>query len=454
MTASRNLPPLDVPAELRAAADAAKVRALKPVPTAVAKPRSRPKKRKSTKLSLCRRLECFRCCCAALVTTERNTLRRLARLRHALAALDLRSVITSKELGAQVLEAQDRQAGNTFSLLTAADRQAMPKPAIRWLIPGLIPSGDLTIIGGRPKVGKTRLAVAAARALLQQEDFLGFGSPPSQPPVILVTDDQGDASTNNQLEQLAIWDHPRLLWVRRFRVTEHDLDELQDAIKAHPGAVVIVDSLRSITRSCPFGENDPEIGALIYELKTDVMDAGGSLLLIHHCNKSSEATGTEALSGHSAIAGAASTILTLHYLNAGKVGSLPMKDTPDRRLACESRDSLSSDLVVTLDPASGRWSRTGEHSAWLVEHQADEKRTRKLAELTEEQRQVLEAIGGLKGPNGGTCRQIAEILHNTYDPSKSQMELIRKQAKSMVRRGLLREIDGHGFTLFAPVLPS
>lgn len=419
-----------------------------------AKQGSKRQKRKPTTLSLSRRLECLRRCCAALVTTERNTLRRMARLRHAVAALDLRGVVTSKELGAQVLEAQDRRAGNTFSLLSAADREAMPKPVIRWLIPGLIPAGDLTIIGGRPKVGKTRLAVAAARALLVHEDLLGFGIPPTLAPVILVIDDQGDADTNSQLEQLAIWDHPRLLWVRRFRVTEHDLDKLHDAIKANPGAVVIVDSLRSITRSCAFGENDPEIGALIYELKTGVMDAGGSLLLIHHCNKATESTGTEALSGHSAIAGAANTIITLHYLNGGKVGSLPMKKIPERRLAREARSGAGADLVVTLDGSTGRWSRIGEHSDWMEQHQADDKRTRKLAELTDEQRQVLEAIGGLPSPNGGTCRQIAEILHETTNPTKSQTELIRKQCKSMVRRGLLRETDAHGLTLFSPaVLP-
>jgi hypothetical protein len=417
-----------------------------------AKQGSKRQKRKPTTLSLSRRLECFRRCCAALVTTERNTLRRMARLRHALAALDLRSVVTSKELGAQILEAQDRRAGNTFSLLSAADREAMPKPVIRWLIPSLVPAGDLTIFGGRPKVGKTRLAVAAARSLLLQEDFLGFGTPPTLPPVILVSDDQGDADTAEQLEKLAIWKHPRLLWVRRFRVTEHDLDKLHDAIKANPGAVVIVDSLRSITRSCPFGENDPEIGALIYELKTGVMDAGGSLLLIHHCNKATESTGTEALSGHSAIAGAANTIVTLHYLNGGKVGSLPMKKIPERRLAREARSGAGADLVVTLDGSTGRWSRIGEHSDWMEQHQADDKRTRKLAELTDEQRQVLEAIGGLPSPNGGTCRQIAEILHETANPTKSQVELIRKQCKSMVRRGLVREIDTLGMTVFSAAL--
>jgi UDP-N-acetylglucosamine--N-acetylmuramyl-(pentapeptide) pyrophosphoryl-undecaprenol N-acetylglucosamine transferase len=70
-----------------------------------------------------------------------------------------------------------------------------------------------------------------------------------------------------------------------------------------------LDSLRSITRSCCFGENDPEMGSLIYDLKHQITDAGGTLLLIHHCNKANDTTGTEALSGHNAIAGAANRSL-------------------------------------------------------------------------------------------------------------------------------------------------
>ncbi|WP_259724983.1 AAA family ATPase [Synechococcus sp. CS-1332] len=412
-------------------------------PPLVAKPK--PKKRKPTTLSLSRRLECFRHCINALVSTERNTLRRIVRLRHAIDALKLKGSIRDKEIGAEVLQALDRRVGNTFSLLTAADRDAMPKPVIRWLIPGLIPAGDLTIIGGRPKVGKSRLAVAAARALLLQEDFISFGRPPTLAPVILVSDDQGDADTAEQLEKLAIWNHPRLLWVRRFRVTEHDLDQLHSAITANPGAVVIVDSLRSITRSCPFGENDPEIGALLYDIKQGVMDAGGSLVLIHHCNKSTDGTGTEALSGHSAIAGAANSIITLHYLNAGKVGSLPMKDIPERRLAMEGRSSRGCDLVISLDGGTGQWIRLAEHAAWQKQRKTEAKQTE--VPNSEQQTQVLETIGGLASPKGSAVREIAEVIYGA-NPEQSQMVGVRKQCESLVIQGFLKRIRDSRPTLY------
>ena len=44
-------------------------------------------------------------------------------------------------------------------------------------------------------------------------------------------------------------------------------------------------SLRSISRSCGFGENDPEMGALIYDLKHQITEAGGTVLLVHRASR-------------------------------------------------------------------------------------------------------------------------------------------------------------------------
>jgi hypothetical protein len=347
------------------------------------------------KLGLQRRLSHFHQCIRALVATERNSLRRIARVRHAHAALELKTAINQKEIGQLILEQIDERTGNRFAALSAADRQAMPIPNVEWEVPDCIPRRDLTIIGGRAKVGKTRLANALVASLLKQQDFLGFGEPPPGRRVILVTDDQGDGDTAQMLQQLGIWDHPDLLWSRRFRVTERNVDLLLEAIAANPGAVVILDSLRSITRSTAFGENDPEMGSLIYDLKEQIVDAGGTLILIHHCNKSNDATGTEALSGHNAIAGAANTIITLHYMAKGQRLA---KDSPDRRLVREARSGPPADLVVALAAESGEFSRIGDYEAITAED--DEKAaaaTNAEDVIRKETAEVKEALRFLEG---------------------------------------------------------
>jgi hypothetical protein len=353
-------------------------------------------------LPINRRLNALEHCIRALVGRERNSLRRSARVREAHSALQLKTALRLQEIGQLILEAHDLRNGNRFRGLDQAERLAMPQPVVEWEIPGCIPRRDLSIVGGRAKVGKTRLVHALARCLLCAEDFLGFGAAEAPRPVILVTDDQGDGDTAQMLQQLGIWDHPLLLWSRRFRATEANLDALLACLAEHPGAVVILDSLRSITRSCCFGENDPEMGSLIYDLKHQITDAGGTLLLIHHCNKANDTTGTEALSGHNAIAGAANTILTLHYLAKG---NRLIKDSPQRRLVREARSGPPADLVVAFDGSSGAFARLGTFDA-LQEQQEQEsdldraaQRVRKASEKQKESLRYLQALhaSGLAG---------------------------------------------------------
>ncbi|MEA5422097.1 AAA family ATPase [Synechococcus sp. CCY9202] len=353
-------------------------------------------------LPINRRLNALEHCIRSLVGRERNSLRRSARVREAHSALQLKTALRLQEIGQLILEAHDLRNGNRFRGLDQAERLAMPQPVVAWEIPGCIPRRDLSIVGGRAKVGKTRLVHALARCLLCAEDFLGFGGPEEPRPVILVTDDQGDGDTAQMLQQLGIWDHPLLLWSRRFRATEANLDALLACLAAHPGAVVILDSLRSITRSCCFGENDPEMGSLIYDLKHQITDAGGTLLLIHHCNKANDTTGTEALSGHNAIAGAANTILTLHYLAKG---NRLIKDSPQRRLVREARSGPPADLVVAIDGSSGAFARLGTYDD-LQEKQEQEsdldragQRVRKASEKQKEALRYLQALhaSGLAG---------------------------------------------------------
>ncbi|MFM7452750.1 MAG: hypothetical protein ACKO1V_02095, partial [Cyanobium sp.] len=99
--------------------------------------------------------------------------------------------------------------------------------------------------------------------------------------------------------------------------------------------------------------------------------------------------GTEALSGHNAIAGAANTILTLHYLSQE---ARLLKESPQRRLVREARSGPPVDLVVAMEGSGGRFARIGPYSALLEEQELEEGRQKALDRLqkaTSEQQQAL-----------------------------------------------------------------
>ena len=373
-----------------------------PAPTKQQKARqpNKPKKIGHTKA-----MRCFDRCVEIQAKQQRNTLTRRARLLKAAADLGIGKYLNRQEISQRILEVKAQQQGQQFEALTAADRLAMMIPEVRYLIENLIPADDATIIGGRPKVGKTRFAVAVAASVLTGREILGF-KPTETAPVVLVTDDQADGDSGQMLKSLRIWDHPNLIWSRHFRLTETDLDKLLEAVKANPGALVILDSLRSISRALQYGENDPEIGAILYDLKAAVIEAGGSLLIIHHCNKADGLVGTEALSGHNAIPGAVNTVVTIHYCPDPTGKSL--KAIEQRRIVVEGRSVKPADLVMAPTPGTGGFHQISTFEAWQASAKDAEDQQKQDARATPRQKQVLEALEN--GEGWMTRKEVCEAL--------------------------------------------
>ena len=57
-------------------------------------------------------------------------------------------------------------------MFTAADLQGMEFPPINWVVPGVLPEG-LTILAGKPKLGKSWLALDMALAVAGGGSVLG-----------------------------------------------------------------------------------------------------------------------------------------------------------------------------------------------------------------------------------------------------------------------------------------
>lgn len=402
----------------------------------------RPKRRDPKKLSHARRMACFERCVEIQSKNERNSLRRRTRLLKAVKDLGLDRYIGRGEISQLVLQVKDRQHGNYYQGLNAADRLGMEWPEVEWLIPGLLPARDLNICGGRAKVGKTAFALAIGAAMLKGQPVAGFDAPNTTRPVIVVSDDQGDADTKQAMDQLGIFDHPRLIWSRRFRLTESNLDQLLVDVRCNPGALVIIDSLRSVSRGLGQDENDSEIGAVVYDLKAAVMDAGGSVLLIHHCNKAAGLVGVEALSGHNAIAGAANTVITLHYVEDAK-GQLD-KEADQRRMFREGRTGKGLDWVISRTPGTATFHKVDTWAGWQKQIEQAKTEAKREARQTNTQREVLELLQQ-RVDEWLTCRQVVEALGlnwgtgNGKDPNR-----VREALNALERADQVKRVRGDG----------
>jgi hypothetical protein len=406
-------------------------------------------------LPLHKKLRAFELYLHLSLKRHRNPFRRLVFLRAVLKELDLTSLVKPTDLPERVVAAMSKRMGGVYQVLTASARKALVLADVEWLVPGVIPANDLTFFGGRPKVGKTLLVIYLIRCLLNGESWLGFPSTGQKHTVILVTDDQGDADTASMLKRQGLWDHERLLWSSKFRLDEQQLDLLLDDIKANPGAVVVVDSLRSISRGLTSNENDAALGVLLYDLKGAVMAAGGTLVMIHHASKTSNEVGVEALSGHSSIPGAGNSVVTLHYLMA-KDGKTAQKTIPERRLFREGRSGAeASDLVVSIDPAGAfRRVMTFEEHLNQLEGSNRELRLQKegaliqdaFGKLLERRDQGLDAISTLELLKlAGGCDQSVRFKADLEsDASHRKLE---RRLKHYEKQGVIHcEVHRGGFS--------
>ena len=406
--------------------------------------RTEPKERKH--LPLHRRLDLFERFLLQSLRRHRNPFRRMVYLRAVVKQLDLGQLVKEKDLPERVVAAMSQRMGGRYRALTAEQRKELQLSEVVWLVPDVIPAGDLTFVGGRPKVGKTLLVVDLIRCLLNGEGWLGFPSTGVKHTVILVSDDQGDRDTKAMLTRQGLWDHERLFWSSSFRLDEQQLDQLLDDIKANPGAVVVVDSLRSITRGLTTNENDPALGVLLYDLKAAVMAAGGTLLMIHHASKTSNEVGVEALSGHSSIPGAGNSVITVHYLPA-KDGKSVQKEIPERRLFREGRSgSETPDLVVRIGPA-GHFTRIQTYEDFLGK-QEEVSRSKRLSgqsqlvqdalcKLLEKRDQRLPAIGTLELLRlAGGCDESVRIKADLGNDSKHKH--LERRLKAFEKEGVIK----------------
>lgn len=178
-----------------------------------------------------------------------------------------------------------------FSLETEAEN---------WLIPGLLPKGEMLLLAALPKVGKSLLATEVAYAVLCGGSVLGETA--KQGKVLYISSDESPSSLKRRFyargfdllperNNLRVMTH---LDLNNLGVLEEQLDEFRPDL-------VVVDSLTSITLDLGISENDSEFARYVYRFKDLLKRYNSASILIHHQNKSKEHKGLDKVAGSSRI---------------------------------------------------------------------------------------------------------------------------------------------------------
>lgn len=292
---------------------------------------------------------------------------------------------------------QTRATAATLPTFSAFDLGQIEFPPIRFILPGYVPEGA-TILAGRPKLGKSWLALDLALAVARGSDCLGTKC--EQGDVLYLALEDNQRRLKERLQKLAParelnpWP-PALCFATEWK--RHDAGGLED-IRAWAASVdnprlVIVDVLAQFRGGRINTETQYEADyAAVKGLQEIAGDLQIGIIIVHHVKKGAgEIDPFEKVSGTLGLTGAADTTLILDRKSEGCT------------LYCRGRDIQEYERAVTFDKFDCRWTVQGDASEV---HRTDE-RTAILDALRDaDEVMTVKDIQDATGMNRNACDQL------------------------------------------------
>jgi AAA domain len=302
------------------------------------------------------------------------------------------------------------------SIFSLPDLLSWELPPVRWTIPDMLPEG-LTLLAGKPKLGKSWLALTIALSIAAGGVALGAQPVERGDVLYLVLEDNARRLQSRARRLLAsLSDTPSNLdfalgWPR---LGEGGLAYLEEYFKAHPQLrLVVIDTWARVAppsgeRRCSQYEGDYES---LTPLKRLADTYHVSILVVHHLRKTASSDVLDEIIGSTGVTGAVDGTMILKR-DRGQT---------DATLFITGRDvEREQQLALNFDATTALWTLVGNAEELCC---------------TRARQDILDLLCE-QGPDGMKTREIAEALQKNYHTTRS---LLRKMEES----GDLRRFDGH-----------
>jgi hypothetical protein len=242
-------------------------------------------------------------------------------------------------------------------IMKAGKLAAMTFDPIKFVVPGYIAEGA-TLLAGRPKLGKSWLALDMALAVASGGVCLG-GVRCEEGDVLYLALEDNWRRLQSRIKRIWEAEDPHAAIPDRLnlatewpRADDGGVEAIRDWIAATPGArLVIVDVLamfRATSRGRDQSAYDGDYMA-IKSLQSLAMETGVAIVIVHHTRKSGgEADPFEKVSGTLGLSGAADTTIILD------------RDGNGATLYGRGRDIEEVETAVEFDRMSCRWRALGD----------------------------------------------------------------------------------------------
>jgi AAA domain/Toprim-like len=287
---------------------------------------------------------------------------------------------------------------------------------IKYVVPGIIVEG-LTLIAGKPKIGKSWLLLHAAIAVARSGFTLGEIHCPEGDVLYCALEDNLRRLQSRGIKLLGhSQDWPRRLefWCELPRLAIGGLDQIKAWIEAatHP-RLIIIDTLAMVRAPKKKDQTQYDADyAAVLELRKLANEYGIAVVLVHHLRKQDADDAYDAVSGTLGLTGAVDTVLVLKRESNGTIV-----------LHGRGRDLIEVEKVMTFNKDACTWIIAGEASEVRVS-------TERKAVLD-----AMEKIGVPASPN--------EIATEAELKSAN----VRRMLERMAREGAIQRCERGKYSL-------
>ena len=301
------------------------------------------------------------------------------------------------------------------SIFSLPDLLSWELPPVRWIIPEILPEG-LTLLAGKPKLGKSWLALSVALSIAAGGVALGAQPVAKGDVLYLALEDNArrlQSRARRLLESMTETPSNLEFALDWSRLGEGGLAYLEEYLKAHPDLrLVVIDTWARVAppsgeRRCSQYEGDYES---LTPLKRLADTYHVSILAVHHLRKTGSSDVLDEIIGSTGVTGAVDGTLILKR-DRGQT---------DATLFVTGRDvEREQQLALSFDATTALWTLVGN-----AEELCCTRARQEILDLLREQ-----------GPDGMSAREIAATLPKNYHTTRS---LLRK----MKDAGEVRHADG------------
>jgi len=238
-----------------------------------------------------------------------------------------------------------------------ADLVSQDFPPQRFLVDGLIPAGQLVMLGGRGKAGKSWLILQLIAAVDRGQPFLGRATQHGR--VLYLALEDGRRRLNQRPRIMKWQPSPRVdigFKVDKFDSGGQGLAHIRDAIAAASYDLVVIDTLVKTLSGSADENNNTEMGAICNDLADMAHDSGACILIVHHTSKQTVENPFDALRGASAIR------------DAYDVGMMLVRKHGEKEatLYTEARDFDVQDVTIRQVEGGAGWEYVGDAAAGVA----------------------------------------------------------------------------------------